>query len=63
MNTPNGNLEIVREYTCGCIVYRDVDGREFYEKGLFCENSYRGRAWRHENKTLVQGEETQTTLF
>ena len=36
MNKPNGDLEILREYTCGCIVYRDHDGNDWQERGLLC---------------------------
>ena len=57
MKTPNGSLEILREYTCGCIVYRDAHGVEFEELGLFCDVGPEC------SKALVQGEETQTSLF
>jgi hypothetical protein len=34
---PNGKLQILRKYTCGCIVHHDQDGAEYEEWGLFCD--------------------------
>lgn len=57
MTAPNGNLDILREYTCGCIVYRDEAGQEFHESGMFCQQDEHGRQ-------LVRGIETQIdTMF
>ena len=54
--TPCGDLAILREYECGCIVYLDELEREFTERGLFCEGP------KHAQK-LVKGFETQQPLF
>lgn len=53
---PNGNLEILREYTCGCIVYLDENRQEFTEAGLFCEPTIHAIR-------LTRGQETQESLF
>ncbi len=70
MKTPNGDLEVLREFTCGCIVYRDASKREFSEQGLFCnagglfeKHGGRGDFVEIHKRALVQGEETQTSLF
>ena len=55
--TPCGDLVILREYECGCIVYLDELEREFQERGLFCEGQPK-----HAQK-LVKGFETQPGLF
>ena len=47
---PNGNLEIARDYACGCRVYRDQDGQEWTELGLFCEPEL------HKEKRRTKGE-------
>ena len=53
---PTGDLIILREYDCGCIVYLDALNREYQERGLFCEGPEHA-------KRLVRGNETQTPLF
>ncbi len=56
MSAPHGNLDILREYTCGCIVYLDEIGQEFTEAGMFCQQDNHG-------SQLVRGVETQEGLF
>ncbi len=56
MKTPNGCIDILREYSCGCIVYRDEIGQEFTESGMFCQQDEHGLQ-------LVEGIETQQELF
>ncbi len=57
-------LEILREYTCGCIVYRRYEAGAGYvesdERGIFCEPD--GEPETHARK-LVRGRETQPDLF
>jgi hypothetical protein len=55
--TPCGDLTVLREYTCGCLVYLDELEREYSERGLFCQSQAE-----HARK-LVRGEETQPALF
>jgi len=56
MTIPCGELTILREYDCGCIIYLDELEREFTERGLFCQGTD------HALK-LVKGYETQHPLF
>ena len=56
MTLPVGDLEILREYSCGCQIYLDQAGHEFTEAGLFCSPET--------HKTgLTRGRETQPSLF
>jgi hypothetical protein len=52
-----GELRILREYSCGCILYRDDTGKEWTEAGLFCEPVL------HEKRERTQGEPDQRPLF
>jgi hypothetical protein len=55
--TPCGDLVILREYVCGCLVYLDELEREFTERGLFCDGGA------YHAQTMVRGIETQPSLF
>ena len=62
MSAPRDSLQILREYTCGCIVYRRYESTqsrwiESEETGLFCKASAGHK------RALVQGQETQPNLF
>ncbi len=77
MTAPREPLQILREYTCGCIVYRVQDNpqsphawREVEEHGLFCFEP--GSLYSSDNpgvtnpphkRALVKGTETQPDLF
>jgi hypothetical protein len=63
---PTGDLAIEREYTCGCIIYRDPIGQTYHETGLFCPSRVGNVLQDSPNahkRTLVQGAETQAGLF
>ncbi len=64
MRAPDG-LEVLREYSCGCIVYRRYDSTvsrwvESDEKGLFCDPDW---LYSNHKQTLTQGAESQPRLF
>ncbi len=54
-----GDLIVLREYSCGCIIYLDAAKQEINEKGIFCGHD----AWAKHRSALVKGEETQVGLF
>ena len=71
MNTQKDGLQILREYTCGCITYRRYESTESRwiesdERGLFCPSRVGAVLLDTPNghkRTLVQGVETQQPLF
>ncbi len=73
MTAPREPLQILREYTCGCITYRVQDNpqhphawRETEERGLFCPSRVGPVLEDSPNahkRALVKGHETQPDLF
>lgn len=71
MSAPRDALQILREYSCGCITYRRYDAThctwvESDEKGLFCPSRVGDVLTDTPNghkRALVQGRETQPDLF
>ena len=59
MRAPIGDLTVLREYTCGCIVYLDASKREIDQRGIFCGQD----PWYKHRETLMGGQETQVSLF
>ncbi len=58
MTEPTGELTILREYTCGCLIYLDEAHRELEERGLFCAADNPDH-----RSQLTRGQESQPTLF
>ena len=56
---PTGELTVLREYSCGCIIYLDAARQEINEKGIFCGQG----PWYKHRDVLVKGQETQPSLF
>ncbi len=56
---PTGDLIVLREYSCGCIIYLDAAKQEINEKGIFCGQG----PWYKHRDLLVKGQETQPDLF
>lgn len=54
-----GDLTVLREYSCGCIVYLDAAKQEIHEKGIFCGHN----SWPRHRSALLRGQETQQSLF
>jgi len=59
MMAPNGDLTVLREYSCGCIIYLDAKQQEINEKGIFCGHN----SWPTHASALLKGQETQVNLF
>ncbi len=54
-----GDITVLREYSCGCIVYLDAMKQEVNEAGIFCGHN----AWPKHRDALLRGQETQVNLF
>jgi hypothetical protein len=54
-----GDLTVLREYSCGCLIYLDEVGQEVNERGIFCGQG----PWYKHRDLLVRGQETQPSLF
>ena len=59
MMAPVGDLTVLREYSCGCIIYLDAKKQEINEKGIFCGHN----SWPQHRSALLKGRETQPSLF